>query len=247
MGRLDDKQTVIIGGSTGVGLATAQLLIEQGARVLLTGRTPQSLEAAAARLGGRAIAVRSDASSLTEIDALATRIKAEFGSVDALFVNAGIARSEVFEQVSENDFDALFAVNAKGPYFTVQKLAPVLRDGGAVVLTTSVAGARAVPGSVVYGASKAALRAMTRGFARELLPRSIRVNAVSPGPIDTGILDRSMPAAAAEKAKAQMTARNPMQRFGLPREVAKAVLFLAFDATYTTGFELVVDGGVSQL
>jgi NAD(P)-dependent dehydrogenase (short-subunit alcohol dehydrogenase family) len=247
MGKYDGKSVVITGGSSGVGLATAKLLVYEGARVLITGRTQATLDSAGEQLGNNAVAVQSDAASLADIEALAERVKAEFGSLDTLFVNAGITRFVPFEQMTEQVYDELLAVNAKGPYFTVQKLAPLLSAGGGVVLTTSVANVLGIPMVSAYAASKAALRSTTRSLARELLPRGIRVNAVSPGPIDTGILDRSMPKEAAEQTKSQMTAENPMQRFGDQGEVAKAVVFLAFDATYTTGAELPVDGGGSQL
>ncbi|QYN33815.1 SDR family oxidoreductase [Pseudonocardia sp. DSM 110487] len=247
MGEYDGKHIVITGGSSGFGLTTAKLLADDGARVLITGRTEATLEAAQKQLGDNAIAVRSDAGSVTDIEALADRVKAEFGTVDALFVNAGINAFAPFEATTEELYDQVFAINAKGAYFTVQKLAPLLDEGAGVVLTTSVANVLGIPMISAYAASKAALRSMTRGLARELLPRKIRVNAVSPGPIDTGILDRSLPPEAAEQAKAQMTAENPMLRFGDPEEVAKAALFLAFDATYTTGAEIPVDGGGSQI
>lgn len=247
MGKYEDKRVVITGGSSGFGLATAQLLVDEGARVLITGRNQPALDAARGRLGERAIAVRSDAASLPDIDALADRVKDEFGTVDVLFANAGVNGFAPFEATGEELFDQLLTINAKGPYFTVQKLAPLLADGSAVVLTTSVANVLGLPMLSAYAAGKAAVRSMTRSLARELLPRGIRVNAVSPGPIDSGILEKSMPKEAAEQAKAQMAADNPMLRMGSPAEVARAVVFLAFDATYTTGAELAVDGGGSQL
>lgn len=174
-------------------------------------------------------------------------MRAEFATIDALFVNAGVTRLAPFEDTSEELYDEMLAVNAKGPYFTVQRLAPLLAPGSGVVLTTSVANVLGIPMISAYAASKAALRSMTRTLARELLQHEIRVNAVSPGPVDTGILDRSMPAEAAAQTKSQMTAENPMLRFGSAEEVAKAAAFLALDATYTTGSELAVDGGGSQL
>ncbi|WP_399885441.1 glucose 1-dehydrogenase [Streptomyces sp. BBFR51] len=245
--KLNGKNVVITGGSSGFGLATAQLLVNEGARVLITGRNQAALDAAGERLGANAITVRSDASSLADIEALADRVKAEFGSIDALFANAGINGFAPFEATTEELFDDLLTVNAKGPYFTVQKLAPLLAEGSGVVLTTSVANVLGLPALSAYAASKAALRSMTRSLARELLPRKIRVNAVSPGPIDSGILEKSMPREAAEQTKAQMAADNPMLRMGTPTEIARAVAFLAFDATFTTGAELAVDGGGSQL
>ena len=247
MGRYEDKKVVITGGTSGFGLVTAQTLVDEGARVLVTGRTRKSLDAAERKLGPAAVAVRSDAASLADIEALVERVETEMGTLDALFVNAGITRFVPFDQMTEDVYDELFTVNAKGPYFTVQKLAPLLAEGSGVVLTTSVANNLGIPLISAYSASKAALRAMTRGMARELLPRGIRVNAVSPGPIDTGILERSMPEEAAVQAREAMTADNPMRRFGDPVEITKAVLFLAFEATYTTGAELAVDGGGSQL
>ncbi|MFJ4624554.1 SDR family oxidoreductase [Streptomyces sp. NPDC088812] len=247
MGKYEGRNVVITGGSSGFGLATAQLLVDEGARVLITGRNQAALDSARDRLGERAVAVRSDAAQLPDIDALADRVKAEFGTADALFANAGVNGFAPFEATSEELFDQLLAINAKGPYFTVQKLAPLLAEGSGVVLTTSVANVLGLPMLSAYAAGKAAVRSMTRSLARELLPRRIRVNAVSPGPIDSGILEKSMPKEAAEQAKAQMAADNPMLRMGTPTEVARAVVYLAFDATYTTGAELTVDGGGSQL
>ncbi|MFD8535235.1 SDR family oxidoreductase [Streptomyces rubrogriseus] len=247
MSKYAGKRVVITGGSSGFGVATAQLLVDEGAHVLITGRNQATLDAARDRLGEKAIAVRSDAASLPDIEVLADRVKAEFGTVDALFANAGVNGFAPFEATGEALFDELLTINAKGPYFTVQKLAPLLAEGSGVVLTTSVANVLGLPMLSAYAAGKAAVRSMTRSLARELLTRRIRVNAVSPGPIDSGILEKSMPREAAEQTKAQMAADNPMLRMGDPTEVARAVLFLAFDATYTTGAELAVDGGGSQL
>jgi NAD(P)-dependent dehydrogenase (short-subunit alcohol dehydrogenase family) len=247
MGDYAGKNVVIIGGTSGFGFTTAGLLAAGGARVLVTGRDPGRLDAARERLGAGVVAVRSDASSPSDIDALADRVRAELGTLDALIVNAGVTRNLPFGEMTPEAYDELFAVNAKGPYFTVQRLAPMLAEGGGVVFTTSVAGVKGLAMTSAYAASKAALRSMTRTLAGELLDRKIRVNAVSPGPIDTGILRRSMPADAAQRLEAQFVARNPMGRMGEPAEVAKAMLFLAFDATYTTGAELTVDGGASQL
>ncbi|MET8877229.1 SDR family oxidoreductase [Nocardia sp. NPDC004604] len=246
MGKYADKKVVITGGSSGLGLATARSLVDEGARVLITGRDEDKLDAARDQLGENVIAIRSDAASLSDIQALTDRVKAEFGTVDALFANAGVTGSAPFEATSEELLDHLLTINAKGPYFTVQKLAPLLPEGSGVVLTTSAVNVLGLPMLSAYAASKAALRSMTRSLARELLPRKIRVNAVSPGPIDTAILDKPVPPQVAEQAKA-LAAQIPMQRLGTPSEVTKAALFLAFDATYTTGAEFAVDGGGTQL
>jgi NAD(P)-dependent dehydrogenase (short-subunit alcohol dehydrogenase family) len=192
--------------------------------------------------------VSSDARSLTEIDALASRVKAEFDTFDLLFVNAGFSIPAPLESITTAVYDEMFNLNAKGPLFAVQKLAPLINRGGAVVLTTSVANVKGLPGQAAYGAAKAALRSFARVLAAELLPREIRVNAVTPGPIDTPIIAKVFPA---EDVRTQvmghMIGMVPMKRIGRPEEIAKAVLFLAFDATYTTGAELPVDGGWSQL
>jgi NAD(P)-dependent dehydrogenase (short-subunit alcohol dehydrogenase family) len=243
----DGKRAVVTGGTSGIGLATAKLLLDQGARVMVTGRTQATLDSAGQELGSNAITVKSDAASLTDIDALAARVKSEFGTLDALLACAGQTRFASFEDVTEAMYDELLAGNAKGAYFTVQKLAPLMTEGSAVVFITSVANVLGVPMVSAYAASKAALRSMARSMARELLPRGIRVNAVSPGPIESGILEKTMSKEAANQIIKQMTEENPMKRFGRPEEVAKALVFLAFEATYTTGAELAVDGGGSQL
>ena len=247
MGQHDGKRVVITGGTSGIGLASAKLLLDQGAHVLITGRTQATLDAVRKELGKNAVVVESDAASLADIDLLADRVKSEFGTIDLLFVNAGVTRFAPFESMTESVYDEVLTINAKGPYFTVQKLAPLMAKGSAVVVTTSVVNEMGYPMISAYSASKAALRSMVRSLARELLPRGIRVNAVSPGPIETGILDKTLPREAVSQTKQAMSEENPMKRFGLPEEVAKAVAFLAFQATYTTGAELVVDGGGSQL
>ncbi|MFD5313658.1 SDR family oxidoreductase [Streptomyces ardesiacus] len=247
MGMYSNRNAVITGGGSGMGLAMAELLVAGGARVVITGRSQATLDAARERLGENAVAVRGDVASLPDLDALTDRVKAGLGTVDALFVNAGIATLTPLDSTTEEAYDELFDINVRGAWFTVQKLAPLLNTGAGVVLTTSAANVVGMADTSVYAAGKAALRSMARSFSRELLPRGIRVNAVSPGPVDTGALDAAMTAEEAERFKAERVAANPMRRFGTPEEIARAAAFLAFDATYTTGAELAVDGGATQL
>jgi NAD(P)-dependent dehydrogenase (short-subunit alcohol dehydrogenase family) len=248
MNRLDGKIAVIIGATSGMGLATAKMLLDGGARVLVTGRSKAGLESAQKEIGKSAIVVSSDARSLTDLDALASRVKTEFNTFDLLFVNAGFSIPTPLDSVTEAIYDEMFNLNAKGPFFAVQKLAPLINRGGSVVLTTSVANVKGLPGQATYGAAKAALRSTARTLAAELIPREIRVNAVSPGPIDTPILDKVFPDKnVAAQVRQKTTGMIPMKRFGTSEEIARAVLFLAFDATFTTGAELPVDGGWSQL
>ena len=248
MERYEAKRAVIIGGTSGMGLATAVMLLDGGARVLATGRSKAGLESAQKELGKGALVVSSDARSLTDLDALASRAKAEFDTIDLLFVNAGFSIPTPLENVTSAVYDEMFNLNAKGPFFAVQKLAPLINRGGAVVLTTSVANVKGLPGQAAYGAAKAALRSLARTLAVELLPREIRINAVTPGPIDTPILGKVFTNKdAVAQIKEKMAGIVPMKRFGTSEEVAKAVLFLGFDATYTNGAELPVDGGWSQL
>jgi NAD(P)-dependent dehydrogenase (short-subunit alcohol dehydrogenase family) len=248
MDRFKGKTALITGGTTGIGLATAKLFINEGARVIVTGRAAATIKTAQAELGDNAIVVRSDATSLPDMDALAAKVKETFGKLDVLFVNAGYGRFIPFEAVTEEVYDEMLNLNAKGPYFIVQKLVPLMPEGSSVVFTTSMANVKGVPNLSAYGAAKAALRQITRSLAAELLPRGIRVNAVSPGPIYSPILQKvGMPKEAADQIYLQMKESVPMKRIGQAEEVAKAAAYLAIDATYTTGAELPVDGGWSQL
>src|SRR5271169_3757432 len=248
MNTFKNKIAVIIGGTSGMGLATAKMLLDGGARVLVTGRSQAGLDSAQKEIGKDALVVSSDARSLTDIDALAPRVKAEFDTFDLLFVNAGFSIRAPLESITEAVYDEMFNLNAKGPLFAVQKLTPLINRGGSIVLTTSIANVKGMPGQAAYGAAKAALRSFARTLAAELLPREIRVNAVTPGPIDTPILGKMFPDKdSAAKLREQMSGMVPMKRWGTSEEIAKAVLFLAFDATFTTGAELPVDGGWSQL
>lgn len=245
--RYEGKTAVIIGGTHGMGLATARLLVEGGARVVVTGNNPANISNAQTALGDRAQAVRSNAADLDEIGQLGTTIEDALGQIDFLHVNVGIAELEPFETVTEASYDRQFAVNTKGAFFTVQRLSPLIREGGAIVITSSVADEGAEPGMSVYSATKAALVSFASGFAVELLPRRIRVNVISPGFIDTptkGIAGMSDDDRRAFREIGDQV--TPMRRNGTAEEVARAVLFLAFDATFTTGAKLAVDGGLGQ-
>lgn len=245
--RYEGKTAVIIGGTHGMGLATARLLVEGGARVVVTGNNPANISNAQTALGDRAQAVRSNAADLDEIGQLGTTIEDALGQIDFLHVNVGIAELEPFETVTEASYDRQFAVNTKGAFFTVQRLSPLIREGGAIVMTSSVADEGAEPGMSVYSATKAALVSFASGFAVELLPRRIRINVISPGFIDTptkGIAGMSDDDRRAFREIGDQV--TPMRRNGTAEEVARAVLFLAFDATFTTGAKLAVDGGLGQ-
>ncbi|MEV6926607.1 SDR family oxidoreductase [Dactylosporangium sp. NPDC051485] len=241
------KKVVITGGTIGMGLATAKAVVDGGGEVLVTGRNEKNLAAAQAELGDAARVVRSDTAVLADIEQLGKAVEKEFGQIDLLFVNAGFAQPGPFGHVTEELFDATFNVNVKGAYFTAQRIAPLVKDGGSIIFTTSIANGSGNPGMGPYSAAKAAVRAFTKVIAAELLPRNIRVNAVSPGFIHTptaGITGASPELLATfEKLGDQLT---PMRRHGSSEEVARAVLFLAFDATFTTGEELNVDGGLGQ-
>src|SRR6201995_2644845 len=248
MKRYEAKRAVIIGGTSGMGLTTAKKLLDGGARVLVTGRSQAGLESARKELATDALVVSSDARSLTDIDALAAQVKAEFGAIDLLFVNAGFSTPAPFANVTEAIYDEMFNLNAKGPFFAVQKFAPLINRGGSVVLTTSVANVKGLPSQTTYGAAKAALRSFAGAPPSELVSREIRVNAVTPGPIDTPILDKVFPdKTVVAQVREKTIAMMPMKRFGTSEEIAKAVLFLAFAAPSTPGAELPVDGGWSQL
>ncbi|AKJ31904.1 SDR family oxidoreductase [Caldimonas brevitalea] len=241
------KNVIVIGGTHGMGRATAEILAEAGARVLITGHNQENVDRAQAELAGRATVLRSNVASLADIDVLARRVRESGTPVDALFVFAATAAFESFDQVREDSYDQHFGINTKGAFFTVQRLAPCMADGGSITMTT-VTPAPANPGMSVYLGTKAAVTAFVRSFAAELLPRRIRVNAVAPGFIDTPTLGLAglTPEQRAE-VSALGDAITPMQRHGNMIEVARAALFLGFDATFTTGVELAVDGGLSTV
>ena len=247
MSTVANRRAVVVGGTHGIGRALVETLLDRGAEVVLTGADPGNLESARRALGPRAHPLQVDVRDLADIDRLAAHARDVLGPVDALFVNAGHARLTPLAEVTAAEYDQTFAITTRGAFFTVQRLAPLIRDGGAVVVTTSIAGETGTPGMSVYSGAKAALRSFTRVFAAELLPRGIRVNAVSPGFVRTptmGIAGASADDLAAFESEG--AAITPMGRIGRPEEVAAAALFLAFDATFSTGIELPVDGGLAQ-
>jgi NAD(P)-dependent dehydrogenase (short-subunit alcohol dehydrogenase family) len=247
MAKFDGKIAVVTGGSSGIGFVAARELTREGARVVITGRSRDALERAAKELGPRAFPVVADASKVADLEPLVAKVK-ELGPLDFLFFNAGVAGFVPFEDVTEKFYDEMTSINTKGAFFTVQKLVPLMRAGSSIVFNTSVVNVKGLENSSTYSATKAALRSLTRTLATELLSKNIRVNAVSPGPITTPIFTKmGIPAEALDGIAAEFRAQNPMKRFGEPIEVAQAALFLGFDASYTTGAELPVDGGFSQL
>ena len=245
--KLSDKTALITGGTSGIGLATALLFQAEGARVAVTGRSPEGIAQASKVLGDDALVVASDAGSLADIGALMSEVAQRFDKLDVLFLNAAIAKSGALEKVSEADFDEQIGINLKGVFFTLQRALPLLNPGASVVVTTSIGNRFGTPGSSVYSATKGALRSMVQTVALEVIGRGIRVNAICPGPIDTPMFDRmGLTEAALKQRKATIQEKSPSKRFGSPAEVAKVVLFLACDdSSYVVGEEIVVDGGMS--
>ena len=248
MGRYEGKTAVITGGTTGIGFSTAKLLVSEGARVVITGRTAATVEAAQTELGAGARGITADTSKLADLDRVVELAQSHLGHVDFVFVNAGIAKFAPFEATDERLWDEMHGINARGAFFAVQKLVPLVPQGGSIVLDASIVAQKGFHGTSAYSATKAALRSLGRTLATELLPRGIRVNVVSPGPISTPIFEKSnIPPEARAATAEQFRESVPMKRFGLPEEVARAAVFLAFEATFTTGADLPVDGGVGQL
>jgi NAD(P)-dependent dehydrogenase (short-subunit alcohol dehydrogenase family) len=248
MSRLQGKVALITGGTSGIGLAAARLFAAEGARVFVTGSTESSVAVARDLLGPSISVIRSDAGDLVQIDALLARVSEQAGDLDILFVNAGITGSHPLAELDEALFDRIFRVNVKGPYFTVRAAIPRMRAGGTIILNGSISASIGMPGTAVYAGSKAALRALGRVAAAELAARQIRVNVLSPGPTETGILEKNLDAAAIARTKAYLGDKIPLGRMAHPDEIARAALFLASeDSSFMTGEEIVVDGGMTRV
>jgi NAD(P)-dependent dehydrogenase (short-subunit alcohol dehydrogenase family) len=247
MSKLTGKVAVVTGGSSGIGLAAAKRLVEDGAFVFITGRREAELAEAAALLGERGAAIRGDVSKLADLDRLFAAVKERKGKIDILFANAGVAEGARLGEITEEHFDRHFDINVKGALFTVQKALPLLSDGASVILSSSVVGSQGLPNVSVYSATKAALRSFARTWTSDLKHRGIRVNVVSPGATDTPGL-RELTHLTGEALASAYRERVPLGRLGRPEDIAAAVSFLASDeASYVAGTELFVDGGLAQV
>ncbi|MDR8412284.1 SDR family oxidoreductase [Nonomuraea sp. 3-1Str] len=249
MGQLDGRTAVVTGATSGIGLAAARRFAAEGAHVLVTGRRQEALDAAVTEIGGNVTGVRGDVADLGDLDRLYAAVAERGRGVDVLFANAGGGELRPLEQVTEEHFDQTFGSNVRGTLFTVQKALPLLNDGASVILTGSTAGAKGVEAFGVYSASKAAIRSFARTWANELRGRAIRVNTLSPGPIDTpGVTGLAPDPAEADRLRNALVDLVPLGRMGTPEEAASAALFLASDeSSFITGAELYVDGGMNQI
>jgi NAD(P)-dependent dehydrogenase (short-subunit alcohol dehydrogenase family) len=241
--KLDDRVAVITGATSGMALATAKLFVEEGAYVFITGRNQERLNKAVKEVGKNITGVQGDAGSLSDLDRLFETVKKEKGRIDILFASAGIGElNKPLGSITEKGFDDTFNVNVRGTLFTVQKALPLMKDGGSIILNSSIAGVKGFPGTTVYSASKAAVRSFARSWTAELKGR-IRVNVISPGTIDTAIFDGTP-----QEMIDNFVSIIPMARMGQPREIAAAALFLASDdSSFVTGIEMFVDGGTAQV
>jgi NAD(P)-dependent dehydrogenase (short-subunit alcohol dehydrogenase family) len=250
MKKLEGKVAVITGGNSGIGLATAQRFVsEDGAYVFITGRRQSELDAAVKQIGKNISGVQGDVSNLADLDGLYTTVKEQKGHIDILFVNAGVGELAPLGAITEAHFDKTFGINVKGLLFTVQKALPLFHDSGSIILNASIGASKGVEATSVYSATKAAVRSFARTWTVELKHRKIRVNAISPGPIETPAFNGlAQTKEQVEQIKTNLVAKMPMARMGSPDEVAKAVSFLASDeSSFITGIELFVDGGMAQI
>jgi len=247
--RLNGQIALITGGNSGIGLAAARKFVDEGAKVIITGRNQANLDAAVAEIGGNVTAIQNDVSNLEDLDQLFSTVETQFGKLDVLFANAGVAKVAPFGHVEEEFFDPQFDTNVKGLYFTVQKALPLLLDNSSVILNSSILSNKGMANMSVYNATKASVRSFARTWAEELKQRKIRVNVISPGPIETPIYDKlGMPREQVEQMGEAMVAQIPLGRFGQVDEIADAALFLASDeSSYVNGADLAVDGGMAQI
>lgn len=249
MGKLDGKVALVTGGNSGIGFATAKAFLAEGAHVYITGRRQEKLDEAVARLGKNVVGIQGDVSNMQDLDRLFGQIKAEKGKLNILFANAGAAEFAPFGSVPEEQFDRLFNSNVKGMFFSVQKALPLIPEGGSIILMSSVVGSKGLPANSVYAATKAAARSFARTWTTDLKQKKVRVNAVSPGPVDTEGLNELLGDSDQGKARKDSFGQSvPLGRVAHPGEIAKAVLFLASDeSSYVAGAELFVDGGMGQV
>jgi NAD(P)-dependent dehydrogenase (short-subunit alcohol dehydrogenase family) len=248
-GKLKEKVALITGGNSGIGLATAKRFVREGAYVFITGRRQKELDTAIKEIGENVTAVQGDVSNLADLDRLFAQIKKEKGKLDIVFANAGVAKYAPLGKITENFYDSIFNINVKGLLFTVQKALPLLRDGGSIILNASIVASKGLSSNSVYSATKAAVRSFARTWTTDLKDRGIRVNAVSPGATDTPGLKELLASSETGQERQKMISETvPLGRLGTPDEIAKAVVFLASDdASYITGAELFVDGGIAQV
>ncbi len=246
MGKLAGKVALITGGSEGIGLATARTFVSEGAFVFITGRRQPQLDAAVKELGANAIAIQADAAKLNDLDRLYTEIKKQKGQLDVLFVNAGIFPGGKLGEITEEYFDSMFNVNVKGLVFTVQKALPLMSKGGSIILGGSAVALKGFPATSIYAASKAAVRSLARGWTTDLKGTGIRVNVLSPGPIETPGMKTLT--GGSQEVLDGMAAMVPLERLGVPENVARAALFLASDeSSFVAGADLLVDGGITAV
>ena len=249
MGKLEGKIALVTGGNSGIGLATAKQFVNEGAYVFITGRRDTELAAAVKEIGKNVTAVKGDVANLDDLDRLFAQIKRDKGKLDIVFANAGVAAYAPLGTITEEHFDTHFNINVKGVLFTVQKALPLLPDGASIILNASIVASKGFPANSVYSATKAALRSFARTWTMDLKDRRIRVNAVSPGPIETpGLKNLLASSDVGEQRANAMSSGVPLGRLGKPDEIAKAVVFLASDdSSFVTGTELFVDGGFAQV